>query len=135
MEPPEEVIVERASIWMRPFVMSAVFIPFSLLGGLFPAFSLTANIYVLVLGAALLVAGMSSRVPRIATPTELPPGLAWWLLPVAIFVVFEVGTYVMGSTSDYPTLSVLADPLLQTYPVRSLAYFGWLTIFWGMVRR
>jgi hypothetical protein len=135
MERPDEVLVERASIWTRPFVMSAVFVPFSLLGGLFPSFSLAANLYVLVLGGALLLVGMSSRMRRIATPLELSPGAAWWLLPVAIFAIFEVMTYALGSTFDYPTLSVLADPLLESYPMRCAAYFGWLTVFWGMVRR
>jgi hypothetical protein len=115
--------------------MGAVFIPLSLLGGLFPSFSLAANLYVLVLGGALLVAGMSSRMPRISTPKELPPGVAWWLIPVGLFVVVEVATYAAGSTHDFPTLSLLADPLLESYPTRSGAYFGWLIVLWGMVRR
>jgi hypothetical protein len=115
--------------------MGAAFIPLSLLGGLFPSFSLAANLYVLVLGGALLVAGMSSRMPKLATPQELPRGLAWWLAPVGLFVVVEVATYAGGSTPNFPTLSVLADPLLGSYPLRSAAYFGWLIIFWGLVRR
>jgi hypothetical protein len=135
VERPEEAVVERAPVWTRPYFMSAVFVPLSLLGGLFPSFSVAANLYVLVLGGALMVAGMSSRMPRIATPQVLPPGVAWWLLPIAIFVVVEVMTYAGGSTVDYPTLSLLADPLLDGYPFRSAAYFGWLIVFWGMVRR
>ncbi|HEX6685837.1 MAG TPA: hypothetical protein VF062_23885 [Candidatus Limnocylindrales bacterium] len=135
MERPEEAVVQRTGIWTRPYVMGVVFVPLSLLGGLLPSFSLAANLYVLLLGVGLLVAGMSSRMPRISTPEELPPGTAWWLLPVALFVVFEVATYMGGSTFHSPTLSLLADPLLDSYPSRSAAYFGWLTVFWGMVRR
>ena len=135
MERPEEAVVERVSLWMRPYVMGAVFIPLSLLGGLFPSFSLAANIYVLLLGGALMVAGMSSRMPRIATPQELSPGVVWWLIPVGLFVVMEVATYAGGSTPHFPTLSLLFDPLLDSYPMRSAAYFSWLIIFWGMVRR
>jgi hypothetical protein len=135
MERPEEALVERASLWTRPYVMGAVFIPLSLLGGLFPSFSLAANLYVLLLGGALLVAGMSSRMPRIATPAELPPGVTWWLVPVGLFVAVEVATYAGGSTHDFPTLSLLLDPLLESYPMRSAAYFGWLIVFWGLVRR
>ena len=135
MERPEEALVERASLWTRPYVMGVVFIPLSLLGGLFPSFSLAANLYVLLLGGALLVAGLSSRMPKIATPEELPPGVVWWLIPVGLFVVVEVATYAGGSTPDFPTLSLLFDPLLDSYPMRSAAYFGWLVIFWGMVRR
>lgn len=135
MERPEEALVERASLWTRPYVMGAVFIPLSLLGGLFPAFSLAANVYVLLLGGALLVAGMSSRMPRIATPQELPPGVVWWLIPLGLLAVVEVATYAGGSTHDFPTLSLLFDPVLESYPMRSAAYFGWLSMFWGMVRR
>ena len=135
MERPEEVWAERAGLWTRPYVMGAVFIPLSLLGGLFPSFSLAANLYVLVLGGALLVAGMSSRMPKIATPQELPSAVVWWLIPVGLFVVVEVATYAGGSTLDSPTMSLLADPLLESYPMRSAAYFGWLIAFWGMVRR
>jgi hypothetical protein len=125
----------RACLWTRPYVMGAVFLPLSLLGGLFPSFSLAANLYVLVLGAALMVAGMSSRVPRIATPPELPESVAWWLVPVGLFMVVEVATYAGGSGRDSPTLSLLADPLLDGYALRSAAYFGWLVVFWGLVRR
>ncbi|WP_117215649.1 hypothetical protein [Allorhizocola rhizosphaerae] len=135
MEPPEELAVERARAWTRPYVMGAVFVPLSLLGGLFPSFSLAANLYVLVLGAGLMIAGMSSRLPRITAPEELPTGVVWWLLPVGMLAVFEIATYLLGSTHDFPTLSLLADPLLESYPVRSATYFGWLTVFWGLVRR
>ena len=113
----------------------AAFVPLSLLGGLFSSFSLAANLYVLLLGSALLAAGLSSRMPRIPAPGELPAGVAWWLLPLGLLAVFEIATFGLGSTHDYPTLSLLADPLLDTYPVRSAAYFGWLTVFWGLVRR
>ena len=135
MERPEEAVVEHASIWTRPYVMGGAFIPLSLLGGLFPSFSLAANLYVLLLGTALMVAGLSSRMPRIVTPQEIAPGVVWWLLPVGLFVAVEVATYAGGSSFDYPTLSLLADPLLESYLLRSAAYFGWLIVFWGMVRR
>lgn len=135
MERPEGAWAEGTGLWTRPYVMGTVFVPLSLLGGLFPSFSLVANLYVLVVGGTLLVAGMSSRMPRIATPRELPAGVVWWLIPVGLFLVLEVATYAGGSTYDSPTLSLLADPLLEGYPLRSAAYFGWLIAFWGMVRR
>jgi hypothetical protein len=135
MERSEEALVHRAGLWTRPYVMGAVFLPLSLLGGLFPSFSLAANLYVLVLGGALLVAGVSGRMPRIATPKELPVGVAWWLIPLGLLVVVEVATYAGGSSHDFPTLSRLFDPLLESYLSRSTAYFGWLLVFWGMVRR
>ena len=54
---------------------------------------------------------------------------------MGVFAIAEVVTFAMGSTHDYPTLSLLADPLLDGYLLRSMAYFGWLAGFWGLVRR
>ncbi|WP_020523446.1 hypothetical protein [Catelliglobosispora koreensis] len=130
--PPELTAVDRPS---PSFPAVLLFLPLSLLGGFFPAFSLSANLYVLVLGATLLIAGLSSRLPRRQGASELPPGVVWWLLPVGLLIVVEAITYALGSTHDYPTLSLLADPLLDDYLMRSLGYFGWLTVFWGLVRR
>lgn len=115
--------------------MIPLFVPLSLLGGLFPSFSLTANLYVLFLGAVLLAAGMSSRMQRRTAPDELGAGIAWWLLPVLVFAIVEVANFLLGSTHAHPTLSILLDPLLDGYLLRSLGYFGWLTVFWGLVRR
>jgi hypothetical protein len=130
-QPPPEIAVERA----RRFWVVPLFVPLSLVGGLFPSFSLTANLYVLLLGSVLMVAGFSSRLPRRPAPASLGGGIAWWLLPLGVFVAVELTSFLMGSTHDYPTLSVLLDPLLEGYLLRSLAYFGWLTAFWGLVRR
>jgi hypothetical protein len=130
-QPPPEIAVERSRrLWVVP-----LFVPLSLLGGLFPSFSLTANLYVLLLGSVLMAASMSSRVARRAGPATLGSGIAWWLLPLGVFVAVELNSFLMGSTRSHPTLSVLLDPLLEGYLPRSLAYFGWLTVFWGMVRR
>ncbi|GHJ49752.1 hypothetical protein Cs7R123_70940 [Catellatospora sp. TT07R-123] len=131
--PPEAAAPARP--WARAQVMLPVFAPLSLIGGLLPSFSLAGNLYVLALGGGMLVAGMSSRLPRRAAPAGLLPGVVWWLLPIAIFAAVEVFTFAMGATEDYPTLSLLADPVLDGYAARSLAYFGWLAAFWALVRR
>jgi hypothetical protein len=68
-------------------------------------------------------------------PTRFGRGTAWWLLPVAIFGIFEGSTFLLGSSPNYPTFSKLADPLLEDELFRSAAYFAWLAGFWGMVRR
>jgi len=52
-----------------------------------------------------------------------------------VFVLFEITAFANGSKESYPTLSLLADPLLDHYLPRALAYFGWLVGFWGLVRR
>ncbi len=130
-QPPPELAVERAKrFWVIP-----LFLPLSLLGGLFPSFSLTANLYVLLLGSVLMVAGFSSRLSRRAAPEALASGIVWWLVPLLVFAATELSSFLMGSTYAHPTLSILLDPVLDGYLMRSVAYFGWLTVFWGLVRR
>ena len=75
MEQPEELTVERSSPWLSRYLVLPVFVPLSLLGGLFPSFSLEANLYVLLLGGAMLTAGLSSRLPGLPLPPCFRP--AW----------------------------------------------------------
>jgi len=49
------------------------------------------------------------------------------LLPALILAGVELVDFTLGSTYDHPTLSGLADPLLEGYPARVAAYCGWLT--------
>ncbi|NUR26016.1 MAG: hypothetical protein HOV83_09250 [Catenulispora sp.] len=134
MDQPE-LAVPSAPAWSRPVVMVPIFTVASLVGGLLPSFSIEANLYVFALGSVLLWLGLSQRVPRRPPPRRLPKGLVWWLLPVGVFVFFELSTFALGSTEKYPTLSLLADPVLDHYVPRVLVYFAWLSGFWGLVRR
>ncbi|MET7393944.1 hypothetical protein ABZS66_10665 [Dactylosporangium sp. NPDC005572] len=133
MERPELVAeVDRA--WTRPAVLTPVFALISLVGGALPSFSLRANLLVLGVGGALAWLGLSAAVQRRPTRTRLPRAAAWWLVPLLLFAVVEGVTFLIGSRA-YPTLSRLADPVLEHYLARSAAYFGWLWAFWAMVRR
>jgi hypothetical protein len=104
-------------------------------GGLFGSFSLSAYLLVLAVGGAMFWLGMTGRAGRRASPRRLPGGSAWWLAPVLIFAATELFSFSRGSTSDFPTLSLLATPLLDHYLARAAVYFGWLVAFWGLVRR
>lgn len=135
MEQPPEIAAKVPRVWDRPVVSVPVLAFLSLVGGQLPSFSLQANLYTMGTGGALIWLGLSARVPRHPAPLRPGPGAIWWLLPVVVFGVFEGGTFVLGSTDDFPTFSRLADPLLNDQLVRSAVYFGWLTAFWGLVRR
>jgi hypothetical protein len=135
MEQPSEISAEAARSWDRPLVLLPVFVLLSAVGGLFPSFSLESNLYVLVIGGTLFWLGLSGRVARRASPTRLSRAGLWWLVPALTLALLELVMFIGGSTSDYPTLSLLADPLLESYLARTAVYFGWLTAFWGLVRR
>lgn len=136
MEQPSGLVAEVAPTWDRPIVLVPTFASLGLVGGLFPSFSLMANLYVVVLGGVMMWLGLSSRViVKRPSPVRLPRAASWWLLPAFILVAMEVTNFLLGSTHAHPTLSRLADPTLARYSARSLGYFAWLGGFWGLVRR
>lgn len=135
MDQPPELSTEAVSVWDRPVVLFPIFILIALFGGLFGSFSLTANLLVLTVGGALVWLGMSGRVVKRPPLRRLPSGTVWWLLPVLMLALVELYAFTRHSIDDYPTLSLLADPVLEHYVPRTALYFGWLCGFWGLVRR
>ncbi|MFB9234373.1 hypothetical protein ACFFWC_02295 [Plantactinospora siamensis] len=134
MEQPSELVTEAPRAWDRPAVSMPVLAVLSVVGGSFPSFSVQANLYTIGTGGALIWFGLSHRAPR-RPGRPVGPGVYWWLLPVAVFGVFEGTTFVLGAGDDFPTFSRLADPVLDHELARSAGYFGWLCAFWGLVRR
>ncbi|GAA1812442.1 hypothetical protein HC028_06010 [Planosporangium flavigriseum] len=123
----------------RPAVVLPGFALVSLVGGLFPSFSVGANVVVLVAGGALFWLGLSGRDStsgplRRVSPPRMSAAAGWWLLPVLVLTAVELTNLALGSTHDHPTLSGLADPLIEGYPARVAAYFGWLAAYWGLAR-
>ncbi|SDY52072.1 hypothetical protein SAMN05444365_102517 [Micromonospora pattaloongensis] len=135
MEQPSELTAAAPRPWDRPAVSVPVLVLMSVVGGQLPSFSAQANLYAVGTGGALIWLGLTNRVPRRPPPGRLGSGAVWWVVPVVVFGVFEGSTFVLGSTDDFPTFSRLADPLLEDGLVRSVVYFGWLSAFWGLVRR
>jgi len=139
MDQPSEFTVDAvdddAPPWDRSLVTLPTFAVLAMVGGLFKSFSVTANVYVLVLGGILMWLGLAEKPARRASPARLGRGGMWWLIPAGVFLVVEVVNFALGSTYDHPTLSVLLSDPLSHYSVRTLSYFAWLCGYWGLVRR
>lgn len=135
MDQASEIAAAAPRAWDRSVISVPILAFLSLIGGQLPSFSLSANLYTLGIGGALIWLGLSSRMPRRPVARRFWPGAAWWLLPLSVFAVFEGSAFLLGSTPDYPTFSLLADPLLEAELARSACYFGWLAAFWALVRR
>jgi hypothetical protein len=132
---PEAPSADEVHAWDRPAVMLPLFALIAAVGGLFDSFTLSANLLVLAVGGTLIWLAMSGRTVRRPMPARLAPGAVWWLVPVLSLALVELYAFSRHSTEDYPTLSLLADPVLTNYLPRAACYFGWLAGFWGLIRR
>ena len=130
-----EASVDEVRSWDRPLVMLPLFALIAAVGGLFSSFTPQANLLVLAVGGTLIWLSLSGRTVRHPSPTRLASGAGWWLVPVLLVALTELLAFLGKPREAYPTLSLLADPMLEHYLPRAAAYFGWLAGFWGLVRR
>jgi hypothetical protein len=115
--------------------MLPVFALIAAVGGLFGSFTAQANLLVLAVGGTLIWLSLSGRTARYPAPARLARGSALWLVPVLLVALTELFAFLGKPREAFPTLSLLADPVLEHYFPRALAYFGWLAGFWALVRR
>lgn len=118
-------------------VVVPVFVVLAAIGGQLPPFSPEATLYVLTLGGVLTWLGLSRRVVRTycCHSDDRYAQSAWWLLPILVAAPMEATNYLLGSTHQHPTISILLDPLFAGEPARTALYLGWLAGFWALVRR
>lgn len=121
--------------WDRPLVTYPVLALVAAIGGMFGSFTLSAFLLVLAVGGTMVWIGLTGWAGRRPAPRTLPAGAAWWLAPILFFAAIELFAFGRHSETNWPTLSLLADPLLDHYLARAACYFGWLVAFWGLVRR
>jgi hypothetical protein len=115
--------------------MYPVFAVIAAIGGLFGSFTLQANVLVLGVGGTLMWLGITGRAGRRPAPMRLGRAAAWWLGPALLLALVELFSFTRHSTNAFPTISLLADPILDHYVPRAGFYFAWLCGFWGLVRR
>jgi hypothetical protein len=139
MEPHPQVTadaeVDDARAWTRPLVIIPTFVVIAAIAGLLPSFTLAANLLIVLTGGTLFWLGLTGRAGRKPAPSRLGRAALWWLVPLLLLALVELYAFTRHSDYAYPTLSLLADPVLERYLARAACYFGWLTAFWGLVRR
>ncbi len=130
-----EATAQEVRAFDRPIVTVPVLVLISAVGGLFGSFTLSANLLVLAVGGTMVWLGVSGRAGRRPAPLRLRQGALWWLVPVLVLGLTELYAFLNTPRPDYPTLSLIFDPVLERYLPRSAGYFGWLAGFWALVRR
>ena len=89
-----------------------------------PPFSGAATAAVLLAGAAAAAAGALS--PRRDRPRVDAAGWGAWVVLAAAAGLWQLAAYVQLPRHDHPTLSSLANALLDSQPARAAAFVVWV---------
>ena len=90
-----------------------------------PPFSSSATAAVVVAGIGAAIAGALRRHKRPRPPGDGQP--AWpWLVLLAAGGLWQLAAYLQHPREEHPTLSSLANGLLDSQPARALAFVLWL---------
>jgi hypothetical protein len=98
-----------------------------------PPFSAAATVAVVGAGAAAAVAGSRGRRrprPHVAGKAALP-----WAVLVVVTALWQAAAFVQDPRHDHPTLSSLANGLLDSGPARVAAFLAWMGAMAGLSRR
>ena len=121
--------------WLACGVLYAVVV------GSFSRYSWPATVAVIGLGAAVVLVGWQGPVRDRPVPGPLPRrGRAWWGGLLVAGGSWELAALLQQpnlavDSYAHPTISSLTDPLLGSYPGRSLALAVWLGLGWLVIRR
>ena len=98
-----------------------------------PPFSALATGAILVAGLGGVIAGSARRRPK---PRQAPISTAapWLILAVAASA-WELQAYLQQPRYEHPTLSSLANALLDSHPARAAAFILWLLTTVELTRR
>jgi hypothetical protein len=90
-----------------------------------PPFSAAATVAVLTSGAVVAIASSGAR-RRTGDAAVTPRDAAIWGPLAAAVAAWQVSALVRHPRAEHPTLSSLANAVLDPRPVRTLAFLGWL---------
>jgi hypothetical protein len=88
--------------------------------------TMPAAVAVVVAGLGLFVLGARRRATGVPPLRPPRPALVQWAAVVLLIAAWELVAFVWGNDADRPTLSLLLDPVLDTYPARFLGWVAWL---------
>jgi hypothetical protein len=88
-------------------------------------------------GVSMWWIGRYAPPPRLdALPGPAPAGgIAIWATLFVVFCLWELAAFLLGNNHDFPTFSMLVDPLVTWPPTRAVATVGWLAWGWYLLRR
>ena len=87
-----------------------------------------------VSGVIAIVLGTRRRAASLPS-TRAVRGIWVWGVLWALLAGWELAAYLQHPRADHPTLSSLAEPLLDSHPLRAVAFLAWLAIATDLARR
>jgi hypothetical protein len=108
----------------RRLLVAAAIVAYALVAALFRPLTNPALVAVLVVGVPLAWIGIRRRPRREAAAGRRSAAL--WLGIGGLAAVFELAVWLGPDDVAHPTLSTLADPVLNTYPGRVAGYVVWI---------
>ncbi len=120
-------VLKRPQVGLRrPDRWDAATVGYASLAALFTPLSAPAAVAVLLPGVLVVVLRAMRPVgdlPRDAQPYR---AAAQWLVLAVVGALWWLVAFLWGNDPEHPTLSLLLDPVLETYPGRLLGYTIWL---------
>lgn len=99
-----------------------------------PPFSASATVAVLIAGGVAAVVGAVTR-PERSPPSGGCTWIAGWVVLAAAAGGWQLAAWLQQPRDDHPTLSSLANAILDTHPARAAAFVLWLAATFALVRR
>lgn len=138
--PPDEPVPDDPGSGVGPLRAridrwDGAIVGYALVAAVFEPLTAPAAVAVLVPGV-LLLALRATRPVRPLPSGAVSPGVgAVWLALVAAGASWWLVAFLWGNDANHPTLSLLLDPVLATYPARVLGYAAWLAVGRWLVTR
>ena len=127
-----DVLPERAAGLNR---WDAAIVGYAALAALARPLTLPAVVAVLLPGLALLTLAARRPARPVRPVRPRAPAVILWTAMTLLVVGWEATAWVWGNDYEHPTLSLLLDPVLDTYPGRVVGWVGWLAAGRWLVTR
>ncbi len=127
-------------MWLRWLPVVAGGVAVALLGASFQTHSWPSTIMVLIPAAAVLVLAIRRPTATIESTEALRRGVPLWSVLLGATLLWEAYAFVRQpdwsrANQDYPTMSTLLDPVLESGPLRIVGWLVWLGVGWRLVAR
>lgn len=130
--PPDEPVPGKPA---RADRGDAVIVGYALIAAVFRPLTVPAAVAVLIPGVLLLALRATRPVRSLPSGAVSPGAAALWLALAAAGAAWWLVAFLWGNDPEHPTLSLLLDPVLDTYPARVLGYVLWLAAGRWLVTR